>query len=276
MPWHAHLELDYQRRDGATRLTHRHDGPLRIFQSLYPEGQAICHNVVVHPPGGLVGGDTLDIRVNLGEGAHAFVGTPGATRFYRSEGEPARQLVSATLAAGARLEWLPLETLAFSGCLAHNDLRLSLAPGAEAMFWDVLALGQPAAGRPFEHGAIQQHLEIPGLWLERSRVAADDTRLLDAPLGLDGQRCLGLLALAAGAPLEPARRDALLDAARAVIEADPQRERAGATSPNAQMVVVRALGPVVEPVMTLLQRVWAAWRPLAWGLAPQRPRVWDV
>lgn len=276
MPWHAQLELDYQRRDGATRLTHRHQGPLRIFQSLYPEGDAVCHNVVVHPPGGLVGGDTLDIRVCVQAGAHAFVGTPGATRFYRSEGEPAHQRVVADLQPGARLEWLPLEALAFSGCQAHNDLRLTLAPGAEALFWDVLALGQPAAGRPFERGEIHQHLEIPGLWLERSRIAADDTRLLDAPLGLDGQRCLGLLAFAAGTPLEVARRDALLDAAREVIDNGALRERAGATSPNPQMVVVRVLGPVVEPVMALLQRVWAAWRPLAWGLAPQRPRVWDV
>lgn len=276
MPWNARLELDYQHRDARTVLTHRHSGPLRIFQSLYPEGPAICHNVVVHPPGGLVGGDVLEIVVQVNEGAHALLGTPGATRFYRSEGEPARQHVALALAAGARLEWLPLEMLAYSGCDAHNRLTLSLAPGAEALLWDVVALGQPAAGRPFERGAVHQHLEVPGLWLEHNRIAADDTRLLDAPQGMDGQRCLGLLAFAAGTPLGSGRQAALLDAVREALARHGLEARAGATCPNDHMLVLRVLGPVVEPVMAALQTAWAALRPTAWGLAPQRPRVWDV
>ena len=80
MPWHAQLELDYTFKHDSTVLHHRHNGPLRIFQSLYPEGKTICHNVVVHPPGGLANGDVVDIRVNVGPDAHAWIGTPGATR----------------------------------------------------------------------------------------------------------------------------------------------------------------------------------------------------
>ena len=57
MTWHAHLQLDYTLEAGRCVLRHRHSGPLRILQSLYPEGDAVCHNVLVHPPGGLVGGD---------------------------------------------------------------------------------------------------------------------------------------------------------------------------------------------------------------------------
>ena len=64
MPWHARLDLDYQLEQQRSVARFRHDGPLRILQSLYPEGDAVCHNVLVHPPGGLVGGDTLDIRVH--------------------------------------------------------------------------------------------------------------------------------------------------------------------------------------------------------------------
>ena len=276
MPWHAQLELDYTFKHDTTVLHHRHNGPLRIFQSLYPEGKTICHNVVVHPPGGLANGDVVDIAVNVGAGAHAWICTPGATRFYRRGGEAARQNVQLNVADGARLEWLPLETLAYSGCQGHNTLTLQLAPTAETLLWDVLALGQPTAGKPFEAGAFTQHLGVPGLWLEQAHIRADDTRLLDAPLGLDGQRCLGTLVFAAGSALSRERKELLLDTVRTVSANHALSTRAGATCPNPQMLVLRVLGPVVEPVMDLLQQVWTALRPAAWGLPPQRPRIWDV
>ena len=57
------------------------------------------------------------------------------------------------------------------------------------MTWDITALGLPLAGQPFERGTFRQHLEIPGVWLERGTVAAHDTLLMDSPLGLAGQRC---------------------------------------------------------------------------------------
>ena len=93
MPWHARLALDYSAEQQRSVARFRHDGPLRILQSLYPEGDAICHNVLVHPPGGLVGGDTLDIAITGAAGSHGLITTPGATRFYRSEGEAAVQAV---------------------------------------------------------------------------------------------------------------------------------------------------------------------------------------
>src|SRR3954463_7875278 len=111
MPWHARLHLDYQQESARPVPRFRHAGPLRILQSLYPEGDAICHNVLVHPPGGLVGGDTLTIDIHGAAGSHGLVTTPGATRFYRSEGEVALQDTRIRLDAGARLEWLPLEAL---------------------------------------------------------------------------------------------------------------------------------------------------------------------
>ncbi|MCB2016769.1 MAG: urease accessory protein UreD [Hydrogenophaga sp.] len=276
MPWHARLSLDYQKQGERTVLHHAHDGPLRIFKSLYPEGDAICHNVIVHPPGGLVGGDVLDIDVQLGPGAHALIGTPGATRFYASDESFAEQRVRLDLAPGARLEWLPLEAIAYPGCRAANRWTATLADGAELMAWDVTALGLPGAGQAFDRGEFRQCLEIPGLWLESARIAGDDHRLLDAPLGLAGRRCLGTLVLAVGGPMARARREALLEAARGALEALPETVMAGATCPNDRMVVVRALSPLVEPLMTSLQLVWAALRPAAWGLAPEPPRIWQV
>jgi urease accessory protein len=274
--WHASLALRYHHEASRTVARHRHEGPLRILQSLYPEGDAVCHNVLVHPPGGLVGGDVLDITVDVDAGAHGLVTTPGAARFYRSEGAPAVQRSHLRLAAGARLEWLPAEAICYDQCRAENRLVCELAPGAELIAWDVTALGLPHAHKPFERGSLLQHLELPGVWLERARIDAQDQRLMDSPLGLAGQRCIATLFFACGEKLPRARREKVLDAARAVIDAHPLRLTAGATSPHAQLVVVRALAPVVEPAMALMQQVRAAWRGACWDLPATAPRIWAM
>ncbi len=272
--WHGQLALHYTRDGDRTIALDRHSGPLRVLQRLYPEGPGICHHVLVHPPGGVVGGDTLDVQARLEPGTHAVVTTPGATRFYRSDGAPALQSATLALAGGARMEWLPLENIAHSGCIASNRLTLELAPGAEALGWDVLALGLPAAGDPFVRGSFEQQLHLPGVWLERGRIAADDTALLDGPLGLAGRRVLATLWFAAGTALPPARRTALVDAAREIAAADGLAATCGVTSAHAPVVVLRLLAERVEPAMALLVRVRAAWRQLAWGLAAEPPRIW--
>lgn len=274
MPWHAHLELDYRLERSRTVARHQHTGPLRVLQSLYPEGDAICHNVLVHPPGGLVGGDTLKMDISGHGSAHGLITTPGATRFYRSLGEPALQTTRINLKDQARLEWLPLETICHDGCLAENRLVIELAPQAECIGWDVTALGLPHASQPFARGSFCQHIELPGVWLERGRIDATDKRLMDGPLGLAGYRCMASLVFAAGSKLEKRRRQAALDVAREIIDANPLHATAGATSPDTQVVVVRVLAPMVEPAMDLLRRVWTAWRLHFWKISGSSPRVW--
>jgi urease accessory protein len=276
MPWHAALALDYQQESGTTVVRHTHTGPLRVLQSLYPEGQTVCHNVLVHPPGGLVGGDTLDIKVHVAAQAHGLITTPGATRFYRSEGEIALQSTRLSLEPNTRLEWLPLEAILYSGCLAENRLTMELAPGAELMGWDVTALGLPSASQPFVLGHFRQHIEVPGVWLERGTLDSTDARLLDGPVGLAGHRCLASLFFVAGSPLERKRLQAALDGAREVISAHALAATAGATSPNPQVIIVRVLAPVVEPAMELLRAVREVWRPQMWELAATSPRIWAM
>jgi urease accessory protein len=274
MPWHAHLHLDYRQESARSVARFRHDGPLRILQSLYPEGDAICHNVLVHPPGGLVGGDTLDIDIEAADGSHGLITTPGASRFYRSEGELALQRTRIRLAQGARLEWLPLEAICYSGCKAENRLTIEAEPGAEMIGWDVTALGLPNANQPFERGTYLQHIEVPGIWLERGRIDAADQRLLQSPLGFSGHRCIASLFFVSGTPAARARREAMLAHARSAIDAHGLQESAGATSPHAEIVVLRVLAPVVEPAMQLLRQVWQAWRAELWQLPPSSPRIW--
>jgi urease accessory protein len=256
----------------------------------------------------VAGGDSLLLQADLAQGTHAVITTPGATRFYRSGGRPSLQQSRLRLADGARAEWLPLENLAFSGCEAENRTEVELAPGAEMLGWDVLALGLPASGAAFETGCFTQHLALHlsqaqelqctpptptsdfapepaahpsqrpelhrALWLERGRVDAQDHRLLDSPLGWGGRRVLGTAWWAAGQPLGTQRRQALLDAARDCPEGAGLEGWTGVTSPLPHVVVARVLASRVEPAMQWLSAVRATWRRTGWGLDAHPPRIW--
>jgi urease accessory protein len=276
MTWRAELKLDYTSESKRTVVRYAHQGPLRILKSLYPEGDLICHNVLIHPPGGLVGGDTLDIQVKVASGAHALVSTPGATRFYKSGGHPALQQVVAHVADHARLEWLPLEAIAYNECEATNCAVFHLAPSAELITWDVTALGLPTSEQSFTQGHFQQHLEIPGVWLERGNVQGKDARWLNSPLGLAGQKCFASLVFASGSPIAAQRLESALDAARLIMEANPLKLQAGITCAHPQVIVLRVMSPLVEPTMALLKQVWATWRHALWQLPSEPPRIWSV
>ena len=274
MTWQARLRLDYSLERQRTVARHAHEGPLRILQSLYPEGDAVCHNVLIHPPGGLVGGDTLALDIRVGAGAHGLITTPGATRFYRSLGPTAVQSTQIRLSDQARLEWLPLENLCHNDCRAENRLMLDLAPGSEVLGWDITALGLPHAQQAFERGSFLQHLEAPGVWLERGEMRATDQRLIQGPAGLAGNACLGTLFFVTGSPINRQRRSAALELAQTLLQTHALRARAGVTSPNERVLVLRVLAPLVEPVGELLRQLWAGWRQVLWQLGCDQPRIW--
>ena len=261
-------------RDGAnaTRVHARHDGPLRLLKTLYPEGGGVAHAVLVHPPGGLVGGDRLDIQLDVQAGAHLLVTTPAATRFYRSNAGEAAQVVHASVAEGARLEWLPQETLAYPGCIARNEVKLSLAPGASLFATEVLGLGLPAAAQPFDKGRLLQHLEVTGQWLDRGWLDAADTALLDGPCGLAGHRVLGTLAYAQTGTLADA--EALLTDSRALLAEVPRSGITHLAGPRGAVLLARIVGDEVEDVTLALRRVRALWRERLWALPGGDPRIW--
>lgn len=276
MTWHAQLDVHYQREIARTVARYQHTGPLRILQSLYPEGEGICHNVLIHPPGGLVGGDTLSIEMHAAAHSHAVITTPGATRFYRSEGAWAVQQTRLHIQSGARLEWLPLEAICYNGCLARNVVQFQLEPEAEIIGWDITSLGLPSSGLPFEHGVLEQHLEMPGIWLERGRIEAEDHLLMHSPVGLAGHSVLATLFFACGTAISRTRKEQTLDLARAIIHEHALRASSGATSPNPQVVAVRCLAEAVEPAMQLLRSIRRAWRQACWGLEGTEPRIWAM
>jgi urease accessory protein len=293
MGWTGHLQLDYERRpDGRTVARDAHHGPLRVLKALYPDDSGTCHHVIVHPPGGLAGGDELRLDLRLGPGSRALVTTPGATRFYRTTGAQALQRVHLQLAEGAGLEWLPLEALAYSGCDALNEVQMDLQPRAWVLGWDLLSLGLPASDQPFAAGRYAQRLGLSGHWLEQGVIDAGDTRLLHSPVGLHGRPVLATLWLSTGSPISEAARELLRDVAEAAAangsgsESDRSPDvialRMGSTSPNDRVVLVRWMAQRVEPVLASARRVRQAWLQAfeASGVgpnpSPQEPRIWRL
>jgi urease accessory protein len=276
MGWQAKLRLDYSVEAQRCVARHVHEGPLRVLKALYPEGDRVCHHVLVHPPSGLVGGDELQINLHLQAGAHALITTPGATRFYGSDGLTAQQHVQAHVAEDATLEWLPLEALAYNRCQAHNQAVFHLAHGSRLIAWDVTALGLPHANQPFVQGQFQQHLEIAGTWLERGLIDAKDQRLLHSPLGLNGHTCVSTLVFAQGHAMADTLREQVVAMARELCESHPLRWQSGVSSPDERVVVVRVLSAQVENAMALLRSIWLQWRQQCWHLPAVMPRIWAM
>ncbi|MBK1873778.1 MULTISPECIES: urease accessory protein UreD [unclassified Marinobacter] len=180
--WAASLTLGFcARADGDVSITRmttaRHYGPLRVQRPFYPEGRdGCCHVYLLHPPGGVASGDSLNIDVNVGEGAHTLLTTPAANKLYRadSNGVAWSQHTQLKVANGGTLEWLPQETLAFDGSRGEQTLIIDLQDNAKCLGWEILGLGRPASELPFASGYLEQGFKLTRngrpLWLERQRI----------------------------------------------------------------------------------------------------------
>lgn len=278
--WRGELDLRYERTPEGTRGHHRHEGPLRVLKGLYPEGPGICHHVLLHPPGGIVGGDELRVHVDVQSHAHAVVTGPGATRFYRSAGPLASQEVHAVVRSHARWEWQPPEAIVYSGARASSLVRVVIEEGASMIGCDVVALGLPTSGLAFAAGSFAQHLEVVGAWIERGLLCAEDHRLLQSPVGLGGHTVLGTAWLAFGPDVDPSCGKAGVEAARSALTEDggafEGRGFAAVTGLGSRVVLARVLTHSVTDAWFALRRVRAAWREQAWELDANEPRVWKV
>ena len=268
--WKAELELSYERRGGRTVLAQRrHDGPLVVQKPLYPEGDGVCHTIVVHPPGGIAGGDDLEIRASAGPNSHVLLTTPAAGKWYRTLGPWAQQRVALTAAPGARLEWLPQETILFDGARALIETCVDLAEGARFIGWDILCLGRTAYGERYASGEFRLHTRISRagrlVWFERARVQGGDS-FCTSRAGLGGHSVCATL-LAVGAVDE-----ALVKTCRA------EQARDGSTGITLvqDVLVARYIGDSSENARSYFNRLWRHIRPAVAGRAAQEPRIWNT
>lgn len=266
--WNASLDLRYEAAAGRTVVARRHDGPLQVQKALYPEGDAVCHTIIVHPPGGIAGGDALSIRVRCLPHAHALLTTPGATRWYKADGRRAAQ--SIRLDIDGRLEWLPQETIVFDQACVESSIEVELRDDAATIGWDMIALGRTAAGESFTQGEFAQTIRFSAdhelMWAERTRLRGGDA-LLDSPVGLAGYPVFGC-SWAYG----PSWSDDDVAALRRDLPAT-----AAVTRVAPRLLVARALGSTTTAVRTTLQAVWERARPHVFaGRNAVVPRIWST
>lgn len=160
-------------RDGAVRLDAlRQAGSGKAFLPRVhgPEPEIVFLNTA----GGLTGGDRLSYHVSVGTGARALATTQTAERAYRA-GEGAAELdVSLDIEAGARLDWLPQETILFDGAALQRQTEVSLAGDAVVLMSEMVVLGRAAMGETVDRLAFT----------DRRAVRRDGVPVLMEPLAL--------------------------------------------------------------------------------------------
>jgi urease accessory protein len=243
---------------------------LSVQRSFYPEGD-LCHVYLLHPPGGIAGGDQLEIAARLEAGAAALLTTPGATKCYRSPGPEARQTQSFAVGAGASLEWLPQETILFPGARMELSTRVDLAEDARYIGWEINCLGRPACAEVFDHGAAVFRLAFyragQPLLLERQRI--EGLCALAGAAGLRGHAVFGALY---AYPADQGMIDALYQALPEIVGG---RELVGITLLDG-LLVARALTPSGADCRRWFASLWAWLRPRIIGRAPCPPRIWST
>lgn len=249
-----------------------HQGPLVVQRPFFPEGRQVCHVYILHPPGGLVPGDTLAIDIDVRERARVLVTSPAATKIYRSDGRTARQIQTLRVGPGALLEWLPQETIVFEGAQAQVRTAVELTGDAAFLGWEILCLGRPACGEAFRSGACRQHWELwrdgRPLVLERANFKDDVQR---AAWGLRGAAVTGTLLVSS--PMLDGVAGGLLDDLRAL--PSDSRDLCSATLVGGA-VVLRYLGGSAERARKLFEKAWCLLRPPLGNRPACFPRVWST
>lgn len=262
--WEAKLELDFALRNNKTMLVQRrHYGPLTVQRPFYPEG-TVCHVYVLHPPGGIVAGDSLSISIRAENYSHALITTPSAGKFYRSTGDQATQTVSIKVSEGAALEWLPQETIIYEGAHLKSKVKVELAENARFIGWEILSLGRPASGEKFNIGLADMSWQIyrlgQPLFLERLQL---DAKAFSARWGLQGLSACGTLFVS------PASTQSLL----AIQELIGDKIGQGVTLID-NMLICRAIDNRSDLIRNYFEKIWEIVRPDCMQRKACSPRIW--
>lgn len=271
-PWRGRLELDYQRRGSQTLLASAYaQAPFKIQKAFYPEGSGICHTAVLHTAGGMVGGDCLSQKIDLGEHCQALITTPSAAKIYGHSERVCRQETEINLSPGSCLEFLPQETILFNQARYRQCSRVNLGDGAVFLGWEFHRFGRTARGESFRQGEWRSAVEVWSagvpLWIDRQTLPADEFSLAQIN-ALGGCPLIGALYFFGAVDPQP-----FLDPIRQSWQAlNPQGE--GGVTELQGGLLCRYRGADLAEAKRWFLAVWALLRPQYLGQPPVLPRVW--
>ena len=275
--WQGELELKFQAEGARTRPAHqRHLGPLLVQRPFYPESNLPgptdlaepCHVYVIHPPGGVAGGDELRLSVAIEPRAHVLMTTPAAGKFYRSAGAQVARLSQRFEVQQGVLEWLPQENIFYPDSAVRLATRVELSAGARFIGWELSCLGLPAQQQSLGAGSVHQAFELwregVPLLLERLHLHA---RMIEARWGVAGRVSLGTWL---GCPATPAH----LAQARALLEPLNCADVEIACTLLDGVLCCRAAARRADQLKQIFIQLWCALRPALLGRAASAPRIW--
>lgn len=261
--WQARLSLLLQPVSGKTRVAlQQHIGPLRIQRAFYPEGD-VCHLYLLHPPGGVVGGDSLSTHVELQPVAKALLTMPGATKFYRSKGETACVEQSLQLQENSELEWLPPGSIFFPGCRTQLKNEFHLKTGSRLIAWETFCFGRPVMGEAFDHGSVRAILRV---WCDGILKLNEVLRVEDELSVLAGYHFHSTVLITPACAT-------LLDAVREIL--GNRVHPAGATMLD-DLMIIRLLDRDNLQLEDDLHQIWRLARPFVMGRSAVSPRIWST
>ena len=271
--WKAQLDLGFQKSADKTILARRsQSGPLTVQRPFYPEGD-VCHLYLLHPPGGVVGGDELRINIKLEEQANVLITTPGASKFYRSgcDKHPGRQSSQTQIlqvANDCALEWFPQENIFFNHANCQLSTKIELDKKAHFMGWEINCYGRPASGESFESGRVNTRFEVyrNKLPIILDGLTIGDNNALSSAISLNGNACFGTFV---ATQIKPELRDK----ARLAVSHIQGSQQIGITLID-DILIARCLGQYAEEVSTTLKLIWEILRPGTMGKNACQPRIW--
>ncbi|MCP5243422.1 MAG: urease accessory protein UreD [Burkholderiales bacterium] len=272
----ASISLTFDKEAGKCRLAARkHFGQLYVQKPFYPEGPDVCHVVLVHPPGGIVGGDRLEIASHVGKDASVQVTTPGAAKWYRSNGRTSFQTVTLDVKAGGVMEWLPQETIFFDDAQVELVQNIRLEKNSTFIGCEIFCLGRTAFGESFNSGRIRQKVTIQRenqlLWYEQLNLLGG-SKAMRSPLILANKTVCATL-LAASDSVQSA--DLINTLRSQAADADNGAGMLGVSQVKS-IIVARYLGNSSEVARGVMLKLWDVLRPALLGRAAEVPRMWNT
>jgi urease accessory protein len=271
----ATLDLGFARDQDTTRLIKReHYGPLRVQKALYPENPSICHAILIHPPGGVVGGDELRIQAQVAEDAHAFLTTPGAAKWYRSNGHVSQQVLKLKAEKNSVIEWMPQETILFNEADVKLHSDITLAEHANYIGCEILCFGRTASGEQFTNGRLRQRLSIVRdkklIWHEQGCLIGG-SKAMHSPLGLAGYSvCANLIAVGATTSAE------LINSVREAMHTCADDSGKWGVTQMKSVISARYLGNSSEVARAVMLAAWKIVRPAVCGHPASVLRIWNT